>query len=79
MGVPRHYKKRFTKNLVEKFYKKIDQKSKTSFSRFCLSRFWALLGEGSSKTRFKKISKKINLTLVLFWPLTRPRTMGVPG
>jgi hypothetical protein len=53
MGVQKHYKKRFTKKIVSKsFYKKIDQKSKTDFfSNFCLSRFWAFLDEGSSKTR----------------------------
>jgi hypothetical protein len=38
---------------------------------FFLVRFWAFLGEGSSKTRLKKYRKK-NLTPVLFWPLTHP-------
>jgi hypothetical protein len=34
------------------FYTKFGQKSKTHFfSIFVLSRFWAFLGEGSSKTR----------------------------
>jgi hypothetical protein len=53
MGVQKHYKKRFTKKIVSKsFYKKFDQKSKTDFfSIFVLLRFWAFLGEGSSKTR----------------------------
>jgi hypothetical protein len=53
MGVQKHYKKRFAKKIVSKsFYKKFDQKSKTDFfSNFVLSRFWAFLDEGSSKTR----------------------------
>jgi hypothetical protein len=79
MGVQKHYKKRFTKKIVSKsFYKKFDQKSKTDFfSNFILSRFWAFLDEGSSKTRLKKY-QKINLTLVLFRTLTHPPTTGVP-
>jgi hypothetical protein len=69
MGAQKHYQKHF--------YKNIDKKSKTVFlSDFVLSRFWSLLGEGTSKTP-KKISKKINLTLVLLWPLTHPPTTGV--
>jgi hypothetical protein len=53
MGVQKHYKERATKKIVsKKFYKKFDQKSKTDFfSKFCLSRLWAFLDEGSSKTR----------------------------
>jgi hypothetical protein len=48
----RHYKKRLTKNRVEKFSQENRQKNpKPIFSRFFLSRFWAFLGEGSSKTR----------------------------
>jgi hypothetical protein len=80
MGVQKHYKKRFTKKIVSKsFYKKIDQKSKTDFfSDSLLSRFWAFLDEGSSKTRQKNIGKK-NLTLVLFRTLSHPPTTGVPG
>jgi hypothetical protein len=59
MGVQKHYKKRFTKQIVSKsFYKKFDQKSKTDFfSNFFFSRFWAFLDEGS-KTRLKKYRKK---------------------
>jgi hypothetical protein len=49
--------KKRKKNRVEKFLQKIDQKSKTDFSRLFLSRFWAFLGEGSSKTRKKNIEK----------------------
>jgi hypothetical protein len=79
MGVQKHCKKRFAKKIVSKsFYKKIDQKSKTDFfTIFCLSRFWVFLAEESSKTLQKKYRKKINLTLVLFWPLTHPPTTGV--
>jgi hypothetical protein len=53
MGVQKHYKKRFAKKIMSKtFYKKFDQKSKTDFfSKIILSRFWAFLDEGSSKTR----------------------------
>jgi hypothetical protein len=40
---------------VEKLLQKDLQKSsKTILSRFCLSRFWAFLGEGNSKTPPKK-------------------------
>jgi hypothetical protein len=47
--------KTFYKKIVSKsFYKKFDQKSKTDFSRFFLSRSWAFLDEGSTKTRQKK-------------------------
>jgi hypothetical protein len=60
MGVQKHHKKHFTKKIVSKsFYKKIDKNPKPIFSRFCLSRFWAFLGEGSSKTRPKKTHTKI--------------------
>jgi hypothetical protein len=80
MAVQNHYKKRYTKKIVSKsFYKKFDQESKTDFfSIFFLSRFWAFLDEGSSKTRLKKKIEKINLTLVLFCTLTHPPTTGVP-
>jgi hypothetical protein len=59
MGVQKHYKKRFAKKIMsKKFYKKFDQKSKTDFfSKRFLSRFWAFLDEGSSKTRLKKYRK----------------------
>jgi hypothetical protein len=60
MGVQKHYKKRFTKKIVSKsFYKRFDKKSQTDFFSIFLSRFWAFLGEGSSKTRFlEKYRKK---------------------
>jgi hypothetical protein len=54
--VQKHYKKRFTKNRVEKFVQKNRQKSKTAFSRFSVRGF---------KKRHKNI-KKINLT----YPIT---------
>jgi hypothetical protein len=38
----------FCKKIVSKSFTK---KSKTDFFSICLSRFWAFLGEGSSKTR----------------------------
>jgi hypothetical protein len=39
MGVQTHYKKPFAKKIVStKLYKKLDQKSKTDFLDFCLSR-----------------------------------------
>jgi hypothetical protein len=65
MGVQKHYKKRFAKIVSKSFYKKPQiKKSKPIFSRFFSSRFWAFLGEGSSKSP-QKISKK-NPALILF-------------
>jgi hypothetical protein len=60
MGVQKHNKKRFyKKNRVEKLLKKNSTKNpKPTFSRFVLSRFWAFLDEGSSKTRLKKKYRK---------------------
>jgi hypothetical protein len=46
MGVQKYYKKWFAKNRDERFYKK----SKTDFLSIFLLRFWAFLGEESSKT-----------------------------
>jgi hypothetical protein len=61
MRVQKRHKKRLPKNRVEKFLQKNRQKIQTRFFLdFLLSRFWAFLGEGSSKTR-QKISKT-NLT-----------------
>jgi hypothetical protein len=58
-GSSKTLQKTFCNKIVSKsFYKKIDQKSKTDFfSNIFLSRFWAFLEEGSSKTRFKKYRK----------------------
>jgi hypothetical protein len=66
------------KSCRKSFTKKSTNNSNPIFSRLFLSRFGAFLGEGSSKTKFKK-TEIINLTLVLFWPLTHPPTTGVPG
>jgi hypothetical protein len=77
MGVQKHDKKRLQKNRVEKFLQKIRPKIQNRlFLEFLLSRFWAFLDEGSSKTRPKKISKK-NMTLVPVRTLTHPPTTGV--
>jgi hypothetical protein len=78
MGVQKTLQKTFCKkNRVEKFLQKNRQKIQNRFlSPFVLSRFWAFLAEGSSKTPLKNIPK-INLTQVLFWPLTHPPTTGV--
>jgi hypothetical protein len=52
MGVQKHYKKRFAKESCRKVFTKNSTKNpKPIFSRFLLSRFWAFLGDGSSKTR----------------------------
>ena len=56
-GSSKTQQKTFDKKIVSKtFYQKIDKKIPNRFFLdFLLSRFWAFLGEGSSKTRFKKI------------------------
>jgi hypothetical protein len=83
MGVQKHYKKRFAKQIVsKKLYKKFDQKSKNDFCRFYfyhLSRFCVCFGEGSSKTRWF-------FSEFLFWPHpffvlwpTHPPTTGARG
>jgi hypothetical protein len=54
-GSSKTLQKTFCKKVVSKsFSKKIDKKSKTVFSRFVLSRFWAFLDEGSLKNKIKK-------------------------
>jgi hypothetical protein len=65
MGVQKHYKKRFTKEIVSKsFYKKFDQKSETDFfSNFFYHVFGRFSMRGVQKHDKKNI-KKINLTLV---------------
>jgi hypothetical protein len=51
-GSPKTQQKTFyKKNRVEKVAKQSTKNPKPIFSRFCLSRFWAFLGEGSLKTR----------------------------
>jgi hypothetical protein len=70
----KHYK-----NRAEIFLQNNDKKIRNRFFLISVSRFWAFLGEGSSKTRFKKYREKMDLALalVLFWPLTHPPTTGV--
>jgi hypothetical protein len=53
IGVQKQHKKRFTKKIVSKsFLQKIRPKIQNRFFLdFVLSRFWAFLDEGSSKTR----------------------------
>jgi hypothetical protein len=54
--VQKHYKKRFAKNGVEKFLRKIFTKKSTKnpkpiffFLDYVVSRFWAYLGEGGER------------------------------
>jgi hypothetical protein len=79
MGVQKHYKKRFTKQIVSKsFYNKFDQKSKTDFF---LDFFYHVFGRFSMRgvqKHDKTNIEKINLALVLFRTLTHPPTTGVP-
>jgi hypothetical protein len=76
MGVQKHTKKRFEKNIVSKsVYKKSTQNPNPIFPRFSfITTFWAFLGEGSSKTRS---NKKTNLTPFFFRTLIHPPTTGV--
>ena len=78
MGVQKHYKKHFAKQIVSKsFYKKFDQKSKTDFfSNFFYHVFGRFSMRGVQKHDKKNI-EKINLTPVLFRTLTHPPTTGV--
>jgi hypothetical protein len=77
IGIQNTTKNVSQKNRVEKFLQnKSTDNPKPIFCRF-LSRFWAFLGEGSSKALSKKYPQK-NLTLILFWPLTHPPTTGSP-
>jgi hypothetical protein len=60
MGIQTLQKTFYKKNPCRKvFAKKNDKNPKPIFSRFLLSRFWAFLGEGSSKTRYKNLTKKV--------------------
>jgi hypothetical protein len=70
-GNSKALQKKIAKSRVEVFAIRestIDKKSKTDFSRFLLSRFWAFLSEGVQKRHLKK---KLILVLLL-WPLTHP-------
>jgi hypothetical protein len=72
-------KKVLQKNRFEKFLQKKRRKIQNQcFLHFLLSRFLAFIGEGSSKTLLKQISRKTPLTLVLFWSLTYRPTHGRP-
>jgi hypothetical protein len=58
MGVQKRNKKRFTKKSCRKvFTKKSTNIQNRFFLDFVLSRFWAFLGEGSSKTPLKQYRK----------------------
>jgi hypothetical protein len=66
------------KNRVEKFLQKKSTKSpKPTFSRILFYHVFGRFSVRGVQKHDKKISKKINLTLVLFWPLTHPPTTGV--
>jgi hypothetical protein len=67
MGVQKDTTKNvLQKNRAEKFLQKKSTKNpKPIFSRFCFLRFWAFLGEGSSKTQQKS-----------FWGKSMPKTFG---
>jgi hypothetical protein len=79
MGVQKHYK-----NTTKTFYKKVVSKTitkksttKNKFSIFFNHVFGHFLARGVRK-HHKNIYKKINLTLVLFLPLTHPPTHPPP-
>jgi hypothetical protein len=66
------------KNRVEKFLQKNRPKIQNRlFLDFLFITFLGVSREGEFKNTIKKYRKKINLTLVLFWPLTHPPTTGV--
>jgi hypothetical protein len=69
-GVQKHYQKSFAKKSCRKVFTNNSTRSPkpTCFGRFSVREV---------QKHDKKISKKINLTLVLFWPLTHPPTTGV--
>jgi hypothetical protein len=70
--------KTFCKKIVsEKFYKKFDQKSKTDFFSIFFYHVFGRFSVRGVQKHDKKNIEKINLTLVLFWPLTHPPTTGV--
>jgi hypothetical protein len=52
---------------------------KPTFSRNCFHHVFGRFSMGGVQKHDKKISKKINLTLVLFRTLTHPPTTGVTG
>jgi hypothetical protein len=83
MGVQKHYKnvlqkKRCRKAFTKKSTKKSTKNSKPIFLDFFTHVFGRFSVRGVQKHLLKNI-KQINLTLVLFWPLTHPPTAGVTG
>jgi hypothetical protein len=74
MRVQKHNNKRFTKKMCRKVFTKKSEKTQNRlFLDFVLSRFWAFLGEGSSKTR-PKYRKKTDLP----WRFFSPRGTNQP-
>jgi hypothetical protein len=81
----KHFAKIVSKSVCQKIDKKIQNRF---FLDFVLSRFWAFLGEGSSKTRQKKSRKKLtslgtfsaadHVGSVVFW-FERPLGMDFRG
>jgi glutathione S-transferase len=64
MGVQKHYKKRFTKNRVEKVSKKIDKKSQTGFLPVGFNRVFGRLsvrGVPNRKNKILKLGIKLEL------------------
>jgi hypothetical protein len=71
--------KNTTKNRVERFLQENREKSQTDFSRFFITCLGVLPVRGVQKHHKKYVYENINLTLVLFRPLTHPPTTGSPG
>jgi hypothetical protein len=65
------------KSCVEKFFKKIDQKSKTDFFSNLFSHVFGRFSMRGAKKHDLKNVEKINLTLVLFRTLTHQPITGV--
>jgi hypothetical protein len=76
MGVQKHHKKRFTKKSRRKVFIKKSTKFQNRFFSRCFSHVFGRFSVRGVKKHDKK-HRKINLTLVLFWPLTHPPTTGV--
>jgi hypothetical protein len=79
MGVKKHYKKRLTKITSNSFYKQRKSRQSTKNPKpIFLILFITFLGlSWRISTRPQNNIEEINLTLVIFWPLTRPPTTGV--
>jgi hypothetical protein len=65
------------KNRVEKLLPKNRPEVQNRFFLDLFNHVFGRLSVRGVQKHDKKISKKINLTLVLFWPLTHPPTTGV--